>query len=131
MGTYYSGGSPTYNNLTDNLIDTTKSYPLDNGYFGKIGKSKNPSISQIDCADPVKEARKFFDKISYGGIETKYDDGKIRVDLKDGTTIMYREITSTKGSPAVDINVKKVTKTGSVKSQKIHFEKENEDEHNK
>ena len=44
-------------------------------------------------------------------------------ELKDGTIISYREVTSTEGSPAVEINIKKSTDTGGVKKQKIHFEK--------
>lgn len=52
-------------------------------------------------------------------------------ELKDGTIISYREITSTEGSPAVEINIKKSTDTGGVKKQKIHFEKRKNNEYYK
>ena len=42
--------------------------------------------------------------------------------LKDGTIITYREITSTKDSPAVEINIKQSNDSGGIKNQKIHFE---------
>ncbi len=81
---------------------------------------------EIDCDNPVQEAKKFYDSIAFGGIESKLENGKgYLTKLKDGTVITFREITSTEGSPAVEINIKKTSESSGIKSQKIHFEKEN------
>ena len=47
----------------------------------------------------------------------------VRTELKDGTIIVYREITSTIGSPAVEINARKSVDNCGLKYHKIHFEK--------
>ncbi len=125
MGTTYKGNSPSYHSLVDNINSTFKAYKYENGYFGIKGKSKQESNRQINCSDHVAEAEAFYNKIAYGGIETTHDnDNRKQTKLKDGTIITFREITSTVGSPAVEINIKKSTNTGGVKKQKIHFEKE-------
>jgi len=49
-----------------------------------------------------------------------------RTQMKDGTIITYREVSHSDGTSAVDINVSKSSgSTGGIKSQKIHFVKEN------
>ncbi|MCF0106641.1 MAG: hypothetical protein HUJ53_07765 [Holdemanella sp.] len=50
----------------------------------------------------------------------------VRHSESDGTIITYREVSSSDGSPAVDINIKKSTDSSGVKSQKIHFVKKKE-----
>lgn len=122
MGTF-KGGSPTYRSLKDNLSNTQKDYNYLDGYFGNVGKSGNKKIREINSSDQFKDAKKFYDKIAYGGIESKLDNGKgFMTKLKDGTIITYREITSTKDSPAVEINIKQSNDSGGIKNQKIHFE---------
>ena len=124
MGTYYKGGSTSYHSIKDNISSTSNSYKYNNGYFGDKGKAKNDYYRQIEASNPVEESKKFYDKIAYGGIEKPMSNGKgFITELKDGTIISYREITSTDGSPAVEINIKKSSDTCGVKKQKIHFEK--------
>lgn len=125
MGTYYKGGSPTYHTLRENLPEIRKTYtPSEEGYFGKVGKAGVDSIRQIDVDDVFAESKAFYDTIAYGGIETQLPRGNgLRTDLKDGTIIVYREITSTEGSPAVEINVTKSNDNCGLKSHKIHFER--------
>lgn len=94
------------------------------GFFGKIGKASVDEIRQIDADDVLSESKKFYNCIAYGGIETKLPNGKgVRTELRDGTIIVYREITSTIGSPAVEINVRKSSDNCGLKCHKIHFEK--------
>ncbi len=124
MGTCYKGGATSYHSIKDNISSTANNYSYNDGYFGDKGKAKNDYYRQIDCSDPVEESKKFYDIIAYGEIEKPMSNGKgFITELKDGTIISYREITSTEGSPAVEINIKKSTDTGGVKKQKIHFEK--------
>ena len=124
MGTCYKGGAISYHSIKDNITSTSNSYEYNNGYFGEKGKAKNDFYRQIEASNPIEESKKFYDKIAYGGIEKPMSNGKGYItELKDGTIISYREVTSTEGSPAVEINIKKSTDAGGVKKQKIHFEK--------
>lgn len=41
--------------------------------------------------------------------------------MSDGTVITMREVSSSDGSPAVDINISRGSGSGSIKGQKIHF----------
>ena len=124
MGTCYKGGATSYHSIKDNIPSTSNSYTYNNGYFGEKGKAKKDFYSQIETSNPIEESKKFYDTIAYGGIEKPMSNGKGYItELKDGTIISYREVTSTEGSPAVEINIKKSTDTGGVKKQKIHFEK--------
>ena len=43
--------------------------------------------------------------------------------MKDGTILSYREVSSSDGTPAVEINVKESNDHGGIKYQKIHFVK--------
>lgn len=43
--------------------------------------------------------------------------------MKDGSILSYREVSSSDGTPAVEINIKKSTDHGGIKYQKIHFAK--------
>lgn len=111
-------GSNPNNNI--NSLKGSYKYNSNSGKFGS--KGKNAQI--ISSNNPIKTSEDFFKKISKGGIKSKLINGKgDRVDFTDGTTITYRVITSTKGSPAVDIKV--VSKSeGGISTQKIHFVKE-------
>ena len=73
----------------------------------------------------MKTARDFYEKIAKGGLEESLSNGKgVSTRMKDGTVIVYREITSTPNSPAVEINIRKIKVNTKIKNQKIHFEKE-------
>ncbi len=43
--------------------------------------------------------------------------------MKDGSILSYRQISTSDGSPAVEINIRGSTDHGTVKYQKIHFVK--------
>jgi len=44
--------------------------------------------------------------------------------MNDGTVITIREVSSSDGTPVVDINIKCSNHTGGLRSQKIHFVQE-------
>lgn len=87
--------------------------------FGKFGE-QGKTCRVIKSTDPIQEADFFFDHISRGGKfeEMKGNPNGKMVTLGDSSFITYRVITSTKGSPAVEIVV-----SGSkiITAQKIHF----------
>ncbi len=129
MGSYkYKGNTNTYHSLSDNFDSITSSFEYKDGFFGKEGKAKSnkkKNYRQINSKDPIKTAREFYEKIAKGGTEEPLSNGKgVKTELKDKTIIVYREITSTPNSPAVEINIKRSTINAKIKSQKIHFEKE-------
>lgn len=43
--------------------------------------------------------------------------------MKDGTILSYREVSSSDGSPAVEINIRQSDDHSDIKYQKIHFVK--------
>lgn len=94
-------------------------YPLtSNGYFGEKGKN----VRIIKTPTPETTSSDFYMKLGWGGKTEQLKNGHgTRTTLDDGTIIVHRLITSTKGSPAVDI---KVIHAKTVKSQKVHFIKE-------
>lgn len=89
------------------------------GYFGRKSRHR---VRAIDCVNVVKTAERFYSLISRGGSHEEFPNNKgitvHRATLADGTVIVYRQITSSKGSPAVEINI---NKPGWIKTQKIHF----------
>lgn len=108
-------------NLNDNLTSSfLKDYPVtEAGYFGRAGNSS--SVREILSANVYATARDFADRISKGCVSKKDISHGWIATLADGTRITYRVVTSSKGSPAVDINIKKGSYKGKVKTQKIHF----------
>jgi hypothetical protein len=112
-GRYYKRGK---SNIDDNVELMKHKYPLtSHGYFGQ--KGKNSRI--IRSSEPVATSIDFYKEISRGGVEEMLSNGHgVRTTLCDGTIIVHRIVTSSKGSPAVDI---KIMNSKKVKSQKIHF----------
>lgn len=102
--------------LADNLPIVEKQYPLSKaGYFGEKGKN----VRIIESRDPINTSQDFYSKIGKGGELLILPNGKGTMTLlSDGTRIVHRLITSTKGSPAVEITV---NGCNVVKNQKIHF----------
>ena len=87
----------------------------ESGKFGEKGKT----YRVISSPDPITTSIDFYNKIGRGGRKTNLPNGKgTKTILGDGTIIVHRIVTSTKGSPAVEISV-----SGSprIKNQKIHF----------
>ncbi len=127
MGTFtYKGNTKTYHSISDNIHITSVKFKYNDGLFGDKGKAKIKSgyYRQILSNDPISTAKEFYSLIAKGGIENKLPNNKgLFTKLKDGTIIVFREITSTPNSPAVEINIKGSNTTSGIKGQKIHFEK--------
>ncbi len=123
MGHGYKGNTGHHHSLIENLPALTASYEYHDGYFGDKGISSGV-VRNIESDDPVKTAKDFYDKAAHGGLEFEMNNGKgVFTKMQDGTILSFREVSSSDGSPAVDINIKKSTNHGSVKQQKIHFVK--------
>ena len=85
------------------------------GYFGS--KGKNCRI--ITTGTPVATSTHFYQQIGKGGTTIPLSNGKGTMTvLGDGTRIVHRLITSTPGSPAVEISI---SGSSLIKDQKIHF----------
>lgn len=109
------------NTLSDNLSsDFLHDYPVtESGYFGKAGTSSR--VREIHTKDAYATANDFYNRISQGAVSIETIPNGSIATLVDGTKITYRVVTSSEGSPAININIKKSDYTGKVKSQKIHF----------
>ncbi|MBQ6846338.1 MAG: hypothetical protein IJO61_04330, partial [Oscillospiraceae bacterium] len=100
--------------VTDNY-ELAKAYqsPNGNGMFGI--KGENCRIYK--SSDQYQSAADFYARISRGGQETVFGGNKgLMSEFDDGSRVMYRVITSTKNSPAVEIQL-----LSKGKIQKIHF----------
>ncbi|SEQ30423.1 hypothetical protein SAMN02910289_01723 [Lachnospiraceae bacterium RM5] len=123
MGHGYKGDTGHHHSIRENLSSLISSYDYYNGYFGEKGQGRN-FVRNITSADPVKTAQDFYDKAAYGGIERPMANGKGHyTKMKDGAILSYREVSSSDGTPVVEINIKKSTDHGGIKYQKIHFVK--------
>lgn len=124
MGSSYIGGADYYHELCENLENVDKSYERHGNHYG-TGHNHSTYVYEIFCKDQYKAAKDFYNKIAYGGI-VKQNMPKINgqiAKMKDGTIITYREITSSQGSSAVEINIKGSNNPCGLKNQKIHFVK--------
>ena len=125
MGHGFKGDTGHYHSFGEN-VDALKSsyqYNKSTGYFGSVGKSSNPKVRNISSDDPIASAEDFYSKGAYGGIEKRLGNGKGYITtMRDGSVLTYRTVSSSDGSPAVDIHISsKNTENGGVKTQKIHF----------
>lgn len=106
--------------IEENALDMRKKFPLtQGGYFGRRG---NGRIRIIECDNPLQTSSDFFYTLGKGGKFTEFSNAKghiiQRLILSDNTVIIYRQITSSEGSPAVEITV---NPPHTIKTQKIHF----------
>ena len=129
MGTSYKGYSPAFLSIGENVDRTSKRFQFANGLFGEKGRSRDANIRNIVSDDPATTAKEFYDSIAYGGIETVLIDKEtgnpkgMITKMADGSIITWREVSSSDGSPAVDINIERSSDNNGVKQQKIHFVK--------
>lgn len=127
MGTYYKGSATYFHEIIENLSVVKIKYKYDNGYFGTKGESSSAKVRNIKVDNPKEKAKEFYDEITYGGIEQDIYNKKTgekvgkKTHLADGTVITWRNVSSSDGSPAVDINISYSSYAGDLKSQKIHF----------
>ena len=132
MGVQYHSGVPTFRSIGDNLEKTKKKYPTDSdGYFGKPGQGRSHTRN-IESENPLETAQDFFDNISEGGerdiiVDKKTGEKKgVKATMNDGSIITYREISSSDGSPVVEINITRSNSPSintQIQNQKIHFVK--------
>ena len=123
MGHGYKGDTGHHHSITENLGSLTAKYDYSNGYFGEQGKGRS-FVRNISSDDPANTAKDFYDTAAHGGIEGAMYNGKGYVTkMKDGTILSYREVSSSDGSPTVEINIRQSDDHGDIKYQKIHFVK--------
>lgn len=123
-GGYASNGG----RLNENLDEVAKMFPrTPSGFFGKPrgGKSR---VRLIASDNPEESAKQFFAIASKGGKITPilFEGGSksrkskgFKASFDGSHFISVRPVTSSKGSPAIQISFK----DGSGQTQKIHFEK--------
>lgn len=123
MGHGYKGDTGHHHSISENIPTLKKEYKYQNGYFGDPGQGRN-FVRNIKSNDPVKAAKDFYDKAAHGGIEKQMSNGKgVYTKMKDGSILSLRVVSTSDGSPAVEINIKQSTDHGDLKYQKIHFVK--------
>jgi hypothetical protein len=105
----------------------TKRFPLSPaGYFGTRGKSKDNSVRNIISVDPLETAKSFFRVLGEGGRVFSMPNGRGEIRLfEGGSLVSIREVSSSDGSPSVEVNVK-FKESHIAKNQKIHFTKKAE-----
>ena len=123
MGTCYKGNARFFRSIGQNVLITASKYHFKNGRFGVNSPSTGNKTRNIVSSDPISSAKDFYEKIAFGGKETKYNGGKVRVTrMSDGSVITMRPISSSPdGSPVVEINITGSSHAGGLKQQKIHF----------
>lgn len=117
----YKDGTTKHHSISDNLPSLLARYPYKNGYFGSPAKSSR--VRHILSDSPTATARDFYERASKGGVEEPMRNGRgVKTLMGDDTVVSLREVSSSDGSPAVEINIRKSSSSGGIKNQKIHFE---------
>lgn len=125
MGTGFKGYSKYFRSIGQNILSASSVYEYSNGRFGICSPSTGKKTRNIVSSNPLETATDFYNKIAYGGVEKTYDNGKMKIThMADGSIITWRSVSTSDGSPVVEINIKKSSHSGGIKEQKIHFEKE-------
>ena len=114
-GSYSSPGR----GLAANIQKLASMYPLDSkGRFGKPGRG----AQIVASTDPLETGRLFFSVLSSGGLSLPLSNGKGMIaTFADKSTVVFRPVSSSDGSPAISINLKGSKQT----DYKIHFVHEN------
>lgn len=124
MGTGFKGDTYYHHSISENLKKVKEDYSFSNGLFGIRGDSSRERTRHIESDAPEITSLDFYNKLAYGGIESASSNGKAKISkMEDGSTISYRLISSSDGSPVVEINIRKSSDSGGIKQQKIHFVK--------
>lgn len=122
MGTVFKGNAPYYRSVGQNTLPTASKYKYQNGRFGDSSPSTGNKTRNISSSNPPQTAKDFYDRITYGGLEKTYDGGNRKItQMADGTIITWRKISSSDGTPVIEINISGSTHSGGLKKQKIHF----------
>lgn len=105
--------------IEENARHVDKRFELhEDGYFCSRGTGRDESFRQYESTSPKEDALEFFESLGSGGKREQLGDGMLRLTLEDSTSVVFREVTRTPGSPAVNIG-KSLSQI--VKNQKIHF----------
>ena len=104
-------------NFADNLASLQSVFPdYPQGMKWELKKSKR--LTSIETDDPIADATLFAALASIGYISERASSNGFRRNLADGTIVGLRITTSSKGSPAVDLNI-----SSEKYIRKIHFTK--------
>lgn len=97
-----------------------KIFPVSrSGYFGKLGRGRKVRI--IDSGYPEATADEFWRLLKGNHPVVRTSNGKgWQVKFPDGSTAVYRRITSTSGSPGVTLTIE-TQGLGIARYQRIHF----------
>ena len=123
MGTTYKGNSIYFRSIGQNILIVSNTFSYSKGFFGENSKHGKDRTRNITASDNLATAKEFYDKIAFGGKEQIVNENMSITRMADGTVITMRKVSSSDGTPVVDINIKSGTHTGGVKGQKIHFVK--------
>lgn len=116
LGHASNGGYASQGSLAANIAKLAKSLSTDgSGRLGSRGKNK---VRLIVAKNPSKAAKEVFSALKVGGTESKLENGKgQKAVFKDGSRVVFRPVSSSDGSPAVEIIVTQPNRV----SYKIHF----------
>lgn len=113
--------SNTAGSIENNAKEAAKYFPFKDGLFGSKNRKPKSKPREIFVSNPTSSASQFFNILKQGGKDKLFNTSHgigIESNLPDGSRITYRPITSSKGSPAVEITI-----SGSdyIKPKKYHF----------
>ena len=121
-GFLHTSGARRGRTLLDNVLQTTREFPLTvDGLFGNAGN--NSGVRHIESRDPIATSHKFYGLLTDGGETLRQTTTMTIKKMSDGAIVTWRLVSSSDGSPAVDINMSRVV-GGVVRTHKIHFIKE-------
>ena len=107
---------PKERSFGENVEELKSSFGYPDGLDWKLKKGKK--LARIETEDPVGAATMFAGIASRGFVSEVVNDKGYRRELADGTIVGLRVVTSSEGSPAVDLNI-----VGEDHVRKIHFYK--------
>lgn len=118
----YKGGASYYHDISDNEKALCALFPISpGGYFGMKGQGRGKTRN-IVSENPLETAEEFYDILAYGGIENQLSNGKgLHTQLADGSTVTFRQISSSDGTPVVEIQIHGQSVETAIHTQKIHF----------
>ena len=119
-----SGGSTALrggNRFADNVNALINKFPVDGrGLFGTKGRGRG-NVRNIASSNPARKAAEFVGIAATQYVSARPIPGKGTVyRMRDGGYVTYRLVSTSDGSPVVELNVNGIR---GVKNQKIHFTK--------
>ncbi len=115
--------SQSNNSISSNANEAAKLFKFKDGLFGIKNRKPKSKPREIIVSNPKTSASIFFNTLAAGGKKETFDTGHgkgIKATLLDKSIITYRPITSSNGSPAVEIVV---SGSKNVKAKKYHIVK--------